>query len=183
MTKTSDTFVANAGIFGKVYFPRLTVPVATVITNMLSFLIQFGVVAVFLGLFAWRGATVQPNAWLLAVPLLMLQMGILGFGVGTLLSSLTTRYRDLTFVVAFGTQLWMFATPIVYPLSQVPNQWQWLLALNPMTSIVELFRLALLGAGTVTAPHVLTSVAVTACVLLFGLILFTRIERTSVDTV
>lgn len=183
MTKTSDTFVANSGIFGKVYFPRLAVPIAAVITNMLSFLIQLCLVGMFLGFFAWRGATVQPNAWLAAIPLLVLQMAILGLGMGTLISALTTRYRDLSFVVAFGTQLWMFATPVVYPLSQVPERWHWLLALNPMTSVVEIFRKAVLGSGTVTVSQILTSVTVTACVLLVGLILFTRVERTSVDTV
>lgn len=183
MTKTSDTFVANAAIFGKVYFPRLAVPLAVVITNMLSFLIQLGVVAVFLAFFAWRGARIEPSAWLLAVPLLLVQMGVLGLGMGTLLSSLTTRYRDLTFVVAFGTQLWMFATPVVYPLSQVPERWQAVIALNPMTSIVEIFRLALLGAGTVNAAHVAISIAVTLGLFVSGLILFTRVERTSMDTI
>jgi lipopolysaccharide transport system permease protein len=183
MTKTSDTFIANAQIFGKVYFPRLTVPLAVVITNMLTFFIHLGVVASFLAFFAWRGAALEPTVWLLAIPLLLVQMGILGLGVGTLLSSLTTRYRDLTFVVTFGTQLWMFATPVVYPLSQVPDRWQWVLALNPMTSIVEIFRIALLGAGTVRPDYVVTSVIVTICVALLGLILFTRVERTSADTV
>lgn len=183
MTKTSDTFVANAAIFGKVYFPRIAIPVAVVITNMLAFLIQFAVLAVFLAFFAWRGARVEPNAWLLALPVLVVQMALLGLGVGTLLSSLTTRYRDLTFVVAFGTQLWMFATPVVYPLSEVPERWQAVIALNPMTSVVEMFRLALLGAGTVNGTHLAISAGVTFGVLLAGLILFTRVERTSMDTV
>ena len=183
MTKTSDTFVANAAMFGKVYFPRLAVPLSVVITNLLTFLIQLGVLAVFLAFFAWRAARVEPNAWLIAVPLLLLQMGLLGLGMGTLLSALTTRYRDLTFVVAFGTQLWMFATPVVYPLSQVPAHWQAAIALNPMTSIIEIFRMAVLGAGTVDAMHVATSVAVTAGILVIGLILFSWVERTSMDTV
>jgi len=183
MTKTSDTFVANAGIFGKVYFPRLAVPVAVVITNMLAFIIQFMLVAAFLVIFAWRGATVEPNTWLLALPLLLVQMALLGLGMGTLLSSLTTRYRDLTFVVTFGTQLWMFATPVVYPLSQVPERWHWLLGLNPMTAVVEIFRKALLGAGTVNTGELATSVLVTILILFTGLTLFTRVERTSMDTV
>jgi len=183
MTKTSDTFVANAGIFGKVYFPRLAVPLAVVITNMLAFLIQLAVMAAFLTIFAWRGATVEPNAWLLVVPLLLLQMAMLGLGIGTLLSSFTTRYRDLTFVVGFGTQLWMFATPVVYPLSQVPERWHWLMGLNPMTAVVEIFRKALLGAGTVDITQVASSIVVTVLILVTGLILFTRVERTSVDTV
>jgi lipopolysaccharide transport system permease protein len=183
MTKTSDTFVANAAIFGKVYFPRIAIPLAVVITNMLAFLIQLAVLVGFLAFFAWRGARVEPNAWLLALPVLLLQMGLLGLGVGTLLSSLTTRYRDLTFVVGFGTQLWMFATPVVYPLSEVPTRWQPIIALNPMTSVVEIFRKAMLGAGTVNGTHVAISAAVTLGVLLAGLILFTRVERTSMDTV
>jgi lipopolysaccharide transport system permease protein len=183
MTKTSEVFTANAGIFSKIYFPRLTVPVAIIITNVATFVIQFLVVAAFLMLFALRGVPVHPTAWLLTVPLLVLNVAALALGTGILLSSMTTRYRDVSFLVGFGTQLWMYATPIVYPLSQVPERWHWAMAINPMTPIVELFRKAVLGTGTVYASHVLASLSITAVVLLLGLVMFSRIARTSVDTV
>jgi lipopolysaccharide transport system permease protein len=183
MTKTSETFIANSALFSKVYFPRLAVPVALLITNLISFLIQFGLLAALLGYYARRGATVQPNALLLILPLLVLQIAALALGVGILVASLTTRYRDLAFVVAFGTQLWLYATPIVYPLSAVPEAWRWLIALNPMTSIVELFRQAVLGVGGVSTAHIASSIAITVAVLFVGLVLFNRIERTSMDTV
>jgi lipopolysaccharide transport system permease protein len=183
MTKTSDVFTTNSGIFGKIYFPRLAVPVAIVITNLVTFAIQFAVVCVFLLVFALRGVAIEPSIWLLALPVLVLYVAALAVGVGTLLSSLTTRYRDVSFLVGFGTQLWMFATPVVYPLSQVPEKWHWLLALNPMTPVAEAFRKAILGTGTVYPTHVLTSVCITVVMLFIGLVMFARTARTSVDTV
>ncbi len=183
MTKTSDTFTANAGIFGKIYFPRLTVPVAVVITNLVTFVIQFVLVCAFLAFYALRGVPVQVNWWLLVLPLLVVHVAALALGVGILLSSMTTRYRDMTFLVAFGTQLWLYATPIVYPLSQVPERWQWIMAFNPMTPIVELFRKALLGTGTVHVSHMLVSACITVALLVIGLVMFSRIARTSMDTV
>jgi lipopolysaccharide transport system permease protein len=183
MTKTSDIFTANAGIFGKIYFPRLTVPVAVVITNLVSFVIQLVLVCAFLAFFALRGVPVHPNAWLLVLPLLVLHVAALALGVGILLSSMTTRYRDMSFLVGFGTQLWLYATPIVYPLSQVPERWQWIMAFNPMTPLVELFRKALLGTGTVYMSHMAVSVCITVVLVLVGLMMFSRIARTSMDTV
>ena len=183
MTKTSDVFTSNAGIFGKIYFPRLTVPLAIVITNVATFAFQFMLACVVLVFFALRGAPIAPTAWLLALPLFVLHLAALALGVGILLSSMTTRYRDMSFLVGFGTQLWMYATPVVYPLSQVPEKWHWVMALNPMTPVVEAFRKALLGTGTVYASHLLASLAFTAIVLLIGLALFSRIARTSMDTV
>lgn len=183
MTKTSDIFTANAAIFGKIYFPRLTVPLAVVITNVATFVIQFLLVCAFLAFFAVRGLPLHPNLWLLLMPLLILHVAALALGVGILLSSMTTRYRDMSFLVGFGTQLWLYATPIVYPLSHVPQQWHWIMALNPMTPLVELFRTALLGTGTVYASHVVLSICLTAAVLMVGLVMFSRIARTSVDTV
>ncbi|HZP66381.1 MAG TPA: ABC transporter permease [Rudaea sp.] len=183
MTKTSDTFTANAGIFGKIYFPRLTVPVAVVITNLVTFAIQFLLVCAFLAFYSLRSVPVQVNGWLFVLPLLVLHVAALALGVGILLSSMTTRYRDMTFLVGFGAQLWLYATPIVYPLSQVPERWQWIMALNPMTPVVEIFRKALLGTGTVHASHILVSVCISVALLLLGLVMFSRIARTSTDTV
>jgi lipopolysaccharide transport system permease protein len=183
LTSTSNTLVANAGIFGKVYFPRLTVPLSVVITGLLTFFIQLGLFLCLWLFFFLKGASVKPNIFVLFVPLLILQMGMLGLGFGTLVSSLTTKYRDLTFAVGLGVQLWMYATPIVYPLSQIPAQWRWLYALNPMAAIVEAFRYAFLGAGSVRPLHMAISLSVTVVVLFVGLVLFRRIEKTFLDTV
>jgi len=140
LTATSNTFNTNAAIFGKVYFPRLTVPLATVIVNFLQFLIQLLLFLGFYFYFMMNGTPIQPTWWILALPILLLQMALLSFGLGILLSSLTTKYKDLKFAMAFVVQLWMYATPIVYPLSQIPD---WLLPyyiLNPMVALVESFR-------------------------------------------
>ncbi len=183
LTKTSDTFVLNANIFGKVYFPRLTVPVSVVITNLITFSIQFSLFLLFIGFFCWKGAAIKPNAFVLLTPLLLVQMAALGLGFGVLVSSLTTRYRDLTHLVAFGVQLWMYATPVVYPMSQIPEKWRWLYALNPMAAIVESFRYAFLGAGIISYNQLVLSFVVTLAVLAGGIILFSRIEKTFMDTV
>jgi ABC-type polysaccharide/polyol phosphate export systems, permease component len=183
LAKTSDTFVSNAGIFGKVYFPRLTAPVATVISNLVTFTIQFSLFLTILTYFGLKGGVVKPNLWLLIIPLLLLQMAALGLGFGILVSSLTTKYRDLTFLITFGTQLWMYATPIVYPMSQIPEKWQWVYALNPMAAVVEAFRYALLGAGAIRIWQLGISLGVTVLVLFIGIILFSRTEKTFMDTV
>lgn len=183
LTQTSSTFIANAGIFGKVYFPRIVVPISVVITNLLTFAIQFALFLVFLLYFYLQGATIQPNVWILLVPLLLVQMAALGLGMGILISSLTTRYRDLAFALGFGVQLWMYATPIVYPLSQIPAQWQWVFALNPMTAVIETFRYAFLGSGAIQ-PWVLgVSLSMTILILAIGIVLFSRVEKTFMDTI
>ncbi|MBA4389454.1 MAG: ABC transporter permease [Syntrophus sp. (in: bacteria)] len=183
LTSTSNTFVANAGIFGKVYFPRLTVPVSVVIVGLLTFAIQLFLFIGFFFYFYLRGAPLQPSLWILAMPLLVVQMGILGLGMGILVSSLTTKYRDLSFAVGFGTQLGMYATPIVYPMSQIPERWQWLYAINPMASIVETFRFAFLGSGSVNPQYLAISAGMTLLIFFVGIVLFSRIEKTFMDTV
>jgi len=183
LTTTSNTFIANANIFGKVYFPRLAVPISVVIVNLMTFVIQFLLFLGFLFYFYWRGVPVHLSGWILLTPLLLGQMGILGLGVGILVSSLTTKYRDLTFVVGFGTQLWMYATPIVYPMSQIPERWQWLYALNPMASLIETFRYAFLGSGSVNLEHLAVSAGMTIFILCAGIVLFSRIEKSFMDTV
>ena len=183
LTMTSDTFVVNAGLFGKVYFPRLAVPVSIVITNLITFGIQFCLFLSFLLYFYVTGSIIKPNVWIALTPLLLLEMAALGLGSGILVSSLTTKYRDLNYVVGFGVQLWMYATPVVYPMSQIPVKWQWLFALNPMAAPVEAFRFAFLGTGAIQGWHFIVSVAVTVFILLIGIILFSRIEKTFMDTV
>ncbi len=183
LNKTSDTFVSNAGIFGKVYFPRLTVPVSVVITNLITFAIQFMLFLTFWSYFYLNGANIKVSLWSLLVPLLLLQMAALGLGLGILISSLTTKYRDLRYVVGFGVQLWMYATPIVYPMSQIPEKWQWIYAMNPMAAIVETARFAFLGAGYIRPWNLGISLAMTVLMLLAGIVLFSRIEKTFMDTV
>lgn len=183
MTKTSDTFVGNAALFGKVYFPRLVVPLSVVLSNITAFVIQFLLFIVMLLYFHYTGVDFQPSWWILLTPILIVQMATLGFGIGTLISSMTTKYRDLAFAVGFGVQLWMYATPVVYPLSQVPEKWHWLIALNPMTSIVEIFRYSYLGAGTVNMEMWGLSLGFTLLTLVVGVGVFNRVEKTFIDTV
>jgi lipopolysaccharide transport system permease protein len=183
LTKTSGTFVANAGIFGKVWFPRLTVPISAVISNLITFAIQFLLFMGFWIYFLINGSTINPQPLILLLPLLILQMAALGLGFGIIVSSLTTKYRDLTHLVTFGVQLWMYATPIVYPTSQIPEKWQWVIALNPMAPIIEFFRYAFLGAGTVHPWQIGLSIGTTLLILTIGIILFSRIEKSFMDTV
>jgi len=183
LTKTSNTFTANAGIFGKVYFPRLTVPISILISNLITLAIQFALFLCFMVYFAYCGADLRPNAWILLTPLLLLLMAGLSLGFGIIVSSLTTRYRDLQFLVTFGVQLWMYATPVIYPLSQVPEKYRWIILANPMTPIVESFRYAYLGAGIVNVMHLLYSFCFMIVVLLIGVLIFNRVERTFMDTV
>lgn len=183
ITQTANTFVANASIFGKVYFPRLVIPVSVVISTLISFAIQFVFFLCFVAFFAARGADIRLNAWALLTPVLLLMMAALGLGIGIIVSAMTTKYRDLRQLVAFGVQLFMYATPVIYPLSSVPDRYRPLIEWNPMTPIVETFRHAFLGAGAVSGTHLLVSGATAAAILFLGILLFTRVERTFMDTV
>jgi lipopolysaccharide transport system permease protein len=183
LTATSNTFNANAGIFGKVYFPRLTVPLATVVVNFLQFLIQLLLFLGFYFYFMVKGVPIQPTWWIAALPILLLQMALLSFGLGILLSSMTTKYKDLRFAMAFVVQLWMYATPVVYPLSQIPD---WLLPyyiLNPMVALVESFRYMFFGTSAIQFSQIGISWAMTLLLLFAGVVLFSRIEKTFMDTV
>lgn len=184
LTSTSNTFVANAGLFGKVYFPRLVVPLSIVISNLIQFLIQF---LLFLGFFAWFslvGVALQPNAILILVltPALLALMGLLGLGVGITISSLTTKYRDLARLVTFGVQLMMYATPVIYPMSAIPGKYRWLIQCNPMSAIIESFRAIYLG-GTVPWFALGLSTIFTLAILAIGVVLFNKVEKTFMDTV
>jgi lipopolysaccharide transport system permease protein len=183
LTKTSNTFIANAGIFGKVYFPRLTVPLSILISNLAAFAIQLGLFLAFLAYFWLAGAGIRPTWSVLLTPVLVLMMAGLGLGFGIIVSSLTTRYRDLQYLVTFGVQLLMYATPVVYPLSSVSGPFRWLILANPVTPIVEGFRYAFLGAGTVDGWRLLYSGAFMLAVLLIGILMFNQVERTFMDTV
>jgi lipopolysaccharide transport system permease protein len=184
VNRTSLTFINNAGIFGKVYFPRLSVPVSLVISGMIKFGIQFALFLAF-AVFYWaQSARVHPNAAIALTPLLLLLMAGLSLGAGIIVSALSTRYRDLQQLVKFGVQLMMFATPVVYPLSMIGGgSFRWLILANPMTPIVETFRYAYLGSGTFDAAYLCYSAGFTAAVLLLGIVLFNHVERTFIDTV
>lgn len=181
--RTSDTFNANAGIFGKVYFPRLTVPVSIVIVNFLQFFIQLVLFLGFYIYFFMNGSPLNPTVWVFTLPVLLIQMAILGLGVGILISSLTTKYKDLRFAMGFLVQLWMYATPVIYPLSQVPEWVRPYYVINPMVSVVECFRFGFFGSGSIQWQYVCISWIVTIIILVCGLLMFNRIEKTFMDTV
>jgi len=183
-TGTSTTFVANAGMFGKVYFPRLASPIATVLSNLFKFGVQM---LMFLSLlFYYRmqeGSTLHFTPYLALFPLLVLTMGGLALGVGIIISSFTTKYRDLTYFISFGVSLLMYATPVIYPVSAIPESYKWFVAFNPIAPLVELFRLGFTGTGTVNMAGLLYSGVFTVVVLLIGTVLFHRTEKTFMDTV
>jgi lipopolysaccharide transport system permease protein len=185
LKETSDTFITNSKIFGKVYFPRLTVPLSVVIISLVKFGIQFLLFLGFLVYFVAGNAPVKPkpNLFILLLPVLLLQMAILGLGTGILISSMTTKYRDVKFLIGFGLQLWMYATPVVYSVSVVPERFRFFYMLNPVASIVETFRYAFLGKGVVNGGYILISWAVTILLLFLGIIIFNRVDKTFMDTV
>lgn len=184
LTKTSETFVQNAHLFGKVYFPRLAVPVSILISNLITFLIQFLLFLIFVAYFAARGTSLQWNwQWICLAPLLIFIMAGLGLGLGIIISSLTTKYRDLRFLVQFGVQLLMYATPVIYPVSSIPERFQWVILANPMTPILETFRYAFLGAGSVDFGPLLYSFLFMLVVVYLGTVIFNRVEQTFMDTV
>ncbi len=182
LTSTANTFTGNAGIFGKIYFPRLVSPISTVLTNLISFGIQFLLFSVFLGIY-WVKGDVHPTLYALMLPLLLIHMAMLSLGVGIIISSLTTKYRDLKMLIGFGVQLWMYGTPVAYDIGIVPEKYMGLYMLNPMTPIINTFRTAFLGLGSFDLPHYLISWGVTLVVLFFGLMMFNRVEKTFMDTV
>lgn len=183
LTATATTFVSNAHLFGKVYFPRLTVPVSIVISQLFQFVLRLLFLLAFVAFFVARGADVNMTRSVLLLPALVVIMAGLSLGIGIIFSSMTTKYRDLRFLLAFGVQLLMYATPAIYPLSSLPGKYRILILANPMTPILEAFRHAFLGTGTFTAGHLLYSGGFAVVVLFVGILLFTRIERTFMDTV
>lgn len=182
-TSTSSTFTSNAGLYGKVYFPRLAVPVAHLFSRFVAFAIQFFFFILFLAYFIWSGSDIHPNLWVLVTPVLVIMMAALGFGMGMIISALTTRYRDLTVLVGFGIQLLMYASPVIFPLSIIPEQWRFWAGLNPVAPIIELFRHAYLGSGSVDLILLGISFLTINVILFFGIILFNKTERTFMDTV
>ncbi len=183
LNKGSSTFLSNARIFGKVYFPRLVMPIANVIFNFINFALQTVVYIILVVVYALMGTGVHPNLMILLTPLLVLQTALLGMGIGLFVSSITTKYRDLNILVNFGISLLMYITPVVYPISEAPLGLGTVLLLNPVAPIVETYRYAFLGSGAFHWVYWLVSLGVTALILLFGLVIFNKVEKNFIDTV
>ena len=179
---TSRTFTGNAGIMGKVYFPRLVMPITSVFSQLISFCIQFAMMLIF-WIYYWATGALVPSVSVLLFPVLVLQMALLGLGFGVIISSVTTKYRDLVILVGFGMQLWMYATPVAYDISIIQQSVMWLYMLNPMTPIINTFRYMFLGVGEFQPLYYAISWLVTLVVLVFGVLLFNKVEKTFMDTV
>ncbi len=183
LTGTSTTFTSNAHLFGKVYFPRLVTPISIIISNLITFAIQF---IFFLGFFVYfllRGSNIGVTFWALTLPLLILLMAGLGLGFGIIISSLTTKYRDLQQLVGFGVSLLMYLTPVIYPISSIPEKLRWIAEVNPITPIIETFRAGFLGAGNATWLGLGYSAGFMLVVMFIGVVIFNRVEKTFIDTV
>jgi lipopolysaccharide transport system permease protein len=183
LTQTSKTFTENAPIFGKVYFPRLILPLSKVISNLLKFGIQFGLFLIVLTVFLIKGSDISPNFHIIFVPILLLMMGGIGLGFGLISSALTTKYRDLTFLITFGVQLLMFASPVIYPMSSLSPEYQQILWFNPLTSILEAFKYSFLGSGYFEWQWLAYSGGFTLFILALGALIFNKIEKSFIDTV
>jgi lipopolysaccharide transport system permease protein len=183
LTKTADTFSANANIFGKVYFPRMIMPLSVVVSNLIKLGVQFSLFIAVWIYYLIQTNQVHPNSTMLLVPFLIILIGFMALSFGIIISSLTTKYRDLKFLVTFGVQLMMYASPIVYPLSIVPEKYKWIILANPVTSVIETFKYAFLGVGEFNWMHLGYSFGFTIILFLISLIIFHKVEKTFMDTV
>ena len=188
LTQTANTFVANRQTLGKVYFPRLVMPISTVMSNLISLVIQFTFMVIFLVYYVITDQGCHPNLYILMTPLIVLQLALLSLGCGVIISALTTKYRDLAMLVGFGTQLWMYASPIAYDMGSMAvfapgGKYHTLFMINPITPIVNLFRYAYLGLGEMEWIFYGISWIITLVVLFIGIILFSKVEKTFMDTV
>ena len=183
LTATSNVFVSNAGIFGKVYFPRLSLPISIVISNLIQFVIQFVFLLVFITYFSFNGVPIHLSIHLLLLPVLVIMLAGLALGFGIIISSLTTKYRDLTYLVVFGVQLFMYATPVIYPLSSLSGTYRSVIEMNPLTSIIEAFKFIMLGAGNLDYGELLYSALFMIASLIVGVLIFNKVEQSFMDTV
>ena len=183
LTKTSTVFRDNAGLFGKVYFPRLIMPLAIVVSGLMKFIIQFGLFILVVLYFTFIDKKIYPNFWILLTPFLILLMAIFALGLGMIFSSLTTKYKDLVFLLTFGIQLFMYATPVVYPSSAMPVYLTWLLHINPLTGIFECFRYAYLGIGSFQPLDLILSTFLILILFAIGIIIYNKVEKSFMDTV
>jgi lipopolysaccharide transport system permease protein len=180
---TSDTFVKNAGLFGKIYFPRIITPLSTVSSNLVKFGIQL---ILFLGVFFYYyiiNTQIKPNITLLLLPIYIIILATMALGFGLIISAMTTKYRDLTFLIQFGIQLWMYATPVIYPMAQIPSKYRWVIMANPVSSIVESFKYGFTGSGTFNLKSIIYSGIFSIILFFISTIIFNRTEKTFMDTV
>lgn len=182
LTQTSTVFTVNASIFGKVYFPRLIMPLAIVVSNLMQFGIQFLLFLVIVIYYTFQGQ-LHPNIFVLLTPILIVLMAAFALGVGMIFSSMTTKYKDMTMLLAFGVQLFMYATPVIYPLSTIDEKYRYLVQLNPLTAIIENFRYAFLGVGNLNIPALGYSFVVISILLAIGTIIFNRVQKGFMDTI
>lgn len=183
LNKTSNTFTANQNVFGKVYFPRLVVPLSVTLSNLVKFFIQFAIFIIIYIFYAIKGHGIAPNWYACLFPLLVVMSAGLALGFGIIFSSMTTKYRDLTFLLQFGVQLWMYASPVIYPLSTMPADKQWIFLLNPMTSIIESFKYGAIGSGVFSWCWLAYSFVFMLLVLFVGIVIFNKVEKDFMDTV
>ena len=183
---TAGSLVANAGLFNKVYFPRLVVPLSAVVSNLMSFALQLATllcVWTYYKIFTTAGAGFGFSGAIIGLPLLVVQIAALSLGVGLWLCALTTKYRDFTFLTSLIIQIWMYATPVIYPLSQIPQEWRWIAAINPMAMPIETVKYMFLSQGIVVPAYLALSVGVTVLLLISGVLIFNKVEKTFVDTI
>lgn len=183
LQKSSDTFVNNAGLFGKVYFPRFAMPISYMVNALFTLGIQFGFMLIFYVYYLFTGYSFIPTFWILATPLYIVQLAMLGMGFGIMTSALTTKYRDLRNLVSFGLSILMYATPVVYPISNVPEKWKFLFQLNPVTPVIEMFRYSFLGNGNHDILMWLYSLAASIVIFWVGLVTFSHNEKTFIDVI
>ena len=188
LTVTSSTFIANRGILGKVYFPRLVMPISTVLSKLIDFAIQYTFMLIFVVYYTVTNAGIHPNWYVLMTPVLLLQLAMLSLGCGVIISAATTKYRDLRMLVGFGVQLWMYGTPVAYDMFSIAGfapggKYYGLIMCNPVTPIINMFRYAYLGIGGIDWFYYGISWIVTLVVIFLGVVLFSRVERTFMDTV
>lgn len=186
LIKTSDTFITNQAIFGKVYFPRIVVPLSITITGLVKMCIQFFVFFIVYVYYALKGAAISPNIYALLLPVLILILGSLSLGLGIIISSFTTKYRDLKFLIAFGIQLLMYGTPVIYPLSLMKENYKeylWVVQANPLTAIIEAFKYGFLGQGTFTWLTLGYSAVISILILVLGIFIFNKTERNFIDVI
>jgi len=180
---TSDTFVKNAGLYGKIYFPRIITPLSVVSSNLVKFGIQFSLfLAVFL-YYYFNNSQIQPNITLFLIPFYIIILAIMSLGFGLIISAVTTKYRDLTFLIQFGIQLWIYITPVIYPISKVPEKYRWIVMVNPVSSLVESFKYSFTGSGNFSLGRILYSGIFSIILFFAGVAIFNRTEKTFMDTV